>query len=42
MENNEDTIVEVIKKNATRGKIVVEPILRAVDIATGEEGEQVI
>lgn len=42
MEENEDIVIGIVKKNATRGKIVVEPILRAVDIATGEEGEAVI
>ena len=42
LEENEDKIIEIIKKNATRGKIIVEPILRAVDIATGEEGGAVI
>ena len=40
--SKEEQIVEIIKKNSRRGKIVVEPILRAVDIATGKEGEEVI
>ena len=38
----EDKVVEIVKKNASHGKIVVEPILRAFDIATGSEGEEVI
>ena len=38
----EDQVIEIIKKNSRRGKIMVEPILRAVDIATGQEGEEVI
>lgn len=41
-EDREDQIVEVVKKIASRGKITVEPILRAVDIASGKEGKQVI
>jgi len=41
-QSKEDQVVEIIKKNSRRGKIVVEPILRAVDIATGKEGEEVI
>ena len=41
-DDKEDEIIEVIKKIASRGKIVVEPILRAVDIASGKEGKVVI
>ena len=40
--DKEDQVVEIIRKNSRRGKIIVEPILRAVDIATGKEGEEVI
>lgn len=38
----EDEAVEIIKKNSRRGKIMIEPILRVIDIATGIEGETVI
>ena len=41
-ETNEDAIIEVIKKNATVGKIFVSPILRAIDVPSGKEGETVI
>ena len=40
--SKEDLVIEIIKKNSRRGKIVVESILRAVDIASGKEGEEVI
>ena len=40
--NKEEKVVEIIRKNSRRGKIVIEPISRAVDIATGKEGEEVI
>ncbi len=40
--DKEDTIIEIVRKNASRGKIMTEPILRAIDIATGDEGESVI
>ena len=38
----EDQAVEIIRKCSRRGKIMVEPVTRAIDIATGEEGEKVI
>lgn len=41
-EDKQDRVIEIVKKNASRGKIIVEPILRAVDIATKEEGESTI
>jgi len=41
-EDKEDRIIEIIRRNSTRGKIIVEPILRAIDIATGDEGKKVI
>lgn len=40
--SKEEQVVETIRKNSRRGKIIVEPILRAVDIASGKEGEEVI
>jgi len=40
--SKEEQIVQIIRKNSRRGKIIVEPILRAVDIASGKEGEEVI
>ena len=41
-EDKENQIIEIIRKNATRGKIFVEPVLRAIDIASGQEGESTI
>ncbi|NIU01617.1 MAG: P-II family nitrogen regulator, partial [Nitrosopumilaceae archaeon] len=41
-EKKEDEIINIIKNQATVGKIFVSPILRAVDIGSGEEGESVI
>lgn len=38
----EDEALEIIKKSSRNGKIIVEPILRAIDIATGEEGDSII
>lgn len=41
-EKKEDEIIKIIKDKATVGKIFVSPVLRAVDIGSGEEGEPVI
>ncbi|MEM2785703.1 MAG: P-II family nitrogen regulator [Candidatus Nitrosotenuis sp.] len=41
-ETKEEEVINVIKQNATIGKIFVSPILRAIDIASGNEGESVI
>ncbi len=41
-EKKEEQVVEIMKKNSRRGKIMVEPIIRAIDIATGKEGEEII
>lgn len=41
-ETQEEEVISTIKNNATVGKIFVSPILRAVDIGTGTEGEKVI
>lgn len=41
-EKKEDEIINIIKDKATVGKIFVSPILRAVDVGSGEEGESVI
>ncbi|BDQ31290.1 MAG: P-II family nitrogen regulator [Nitrosopumilus sp.] len=38
----EDEIIGIIKENGRVGKIFVSQILRAVDIATGDEGESTI
>ena len=38
----EDEVINIIKKNGRIGKIFVSQILRAVDIATGTEGEDTI
>jgi nitrogen regulatory protein P-II 1 len=41
-ESKEEEVINIIKEKASEGKIFVSPILRAVDIATGSEGEEVI
>ena len=38
----EDEVISIIKKHGRVGKIFVSQILRAVDIATGNEGEETI
>ena len=39
---DEDQVINVIKANGRIGKIFISQILRAVDIATGNEGEETI
>jgi nitrogen regulatory protein P-II 1 len=41
-DTKEDEVINIIKKNGRIGKIFVSQILRAVDIATGNEGESTI
>ena len=41
-EGKEDEVINIIKENGQVGKIFVSPVLRAVDIKTGDEGEGVI
>ena len=41
-ETKEDEAINIIKKKGRVGKIFVSQILRAVDIATGNEGEETI
>ena len=41
-ESKEDEVINIIKEKGTVGKIFVSPILRAIDITTGNEGEEVI
>ena len=41
-DDKEDDVITIIKKNSRRGKILVEPVSRAIDISTGKEGEAVI
>ena len=41
-EDKEEQVINIIKEKASVGKILISPILRAVDIATGSEGEEVI
>ena len=38
----EDEVVNIIKENGRVGKIFVSQILRSIDIATGNEGEETI
>ena len=41
-DTKEDQVVDIVKNNGRRGKIFVSQILRAIDIATGDEGESTI
>jgi nitrogen regulatory protein P-II 1 len=41
-ENKEEQVINILKDKGTVGKIFVSPVLRAIDIATGAEGESVI
>jgi len=41
-DTQEDEVIAIIKKNGRVGKIFVSQILRAVDIASDEEGESTI
>ena len=41
-ESKEDQVINIIKENGRVGKIFVSPILRAIDISSGKEGEEVI
>ena len=41
-DSKEEAIVKVIKENARDGKIFISPVLRAIDIGTGKEGEDTI
>lgn len=41
-EEKEDEVISIIKENGRVGKIFVSQILRAVDIATGQEGDDTI
>ena len=41
-ESKEDEVISIIKANGRIGKIFISQILRAVDIATSDEGEETI
>ena len=41
-DTREDEVIGIIKENGRVGKIFVSQIIRAVDIATGNEGEETI
>ena len=41
-DTQEDEVIKVIKNNGRVGKIFITQVLRAVDIATGDEGESTI
>lgn len=41
-ESMEEKAIQIIKQNATIGKIFVHPVLRTYDIKTGVEGEKAI
>ena len=41
-EKDENEVISLIRNNTKIGKIFVSPISRAIDIATGDEGEKAI
>lgn len=41
-EDMEEQTIQIIKENATQGKIFIHPVLRTVDIKSGAEGEKAI
>ena len=41
-ESKEEQVINILKDKGTIGKIFVSPVIRAIDIATGDEGENVI
>jgi nitrogen regulatory protein P-II 1 len=41
-ESKEEQVVNILKEKGTVGKIFVSPVIRAIDIATEDEGESVI
>lgn len=41
-EDLEQAAIKIIRENATIGKIFVYPVLRAIDIKSGSEGEKAI
>ncbi|MFM7795613.1 MAG: P-II family nitrogen regulator [Candidatus Nitrosotenuis sp.] len=41
-ETKEEEVINIIKQNAKVAKIFVSPILRAIDVPSGKEGEGVI
>ena len=41
-DDQEDRVIEYVRKNSTEGKIFVSPITRVVDIKSGKDGAEVI
>ena len=41
-ESKEEKTVDIVKKNSREGKIFISQMLRAIDISSGNEGEEVI
>ena len=41
-ESKEEQVINIIKDKGSVGKIFVSPVIRAIDIATEDEGESVI
>ena len=41
-ESKEEKAVNIIKENSRGGKIFISQLLRAIDIETGNEGEEII
>lgn len=41
-EEKEEKVIKLIKENASIGKIFIYPVLKAIDIGTGKEGNEAI
>ena len=41
-EDKEDEVISMVRKNGRVGKIFISQILRAVDIASGDEGDETV
>lgn len=41
-EKDESGVIQIVKENAKIGKIFISPIVRAVDISSGQENERAI
>ncbi len=41
-DSKEKDVIKIVRDKSKLGKVFVEPVLRAVDIGTGKEGDEVI
>lgn len=41
-DNKENDVIEIVRANSKMGKIFISPIIRAVDIQSGDENEKAI